>query len=189
MSSSSDRSLVILFSMPRSQRICLDRLRPIPWMYWREYSTRLLLGISTPPTRAHLILRPPNCRKQMSPKKEGDQHITRNPSPPFGSGEKEMQHRSAQQIYRRMNWEFHKFSVTKRRKKKQIENPKIKTKEITLGGAGVEKERLLERERGFLVLQIRESEGARGVASAWAIFLLSIQKTKSEEQGQLQLER
>ena len=77
-----------------------------------------------------------------------------------------MQHRSAQQIYRRMNWEFHKFSGTKRRKKKQIENPKIKTKEITLGGAGVEKERLLERERGFLVLQIRESEGARGVASA-----------------------
>ena len=77
-----------------------------------------------------------------------------------------MQHRRAQQIYGRMNWEFHKFSVTKRRKKKQIENPKIKTKKITLGGAGVEKERLLEGERGFLVLQMRESEGARGVASA-----------------------
>ena len=66
-----------------------------------------------------------------------------------------------------VNWEFHIFSGTKRRIQKQIENPKIKkTKEITLGGAGVEKERVLEREKRYIVLQIRESEGARGVASA-----------------------
>ena len=66
-----------------------------------------------------------------------------------------------------VNWEFHTFSGTKRGIKKQIENLKIKkTKEITLGGARVEKERVLEREKQSIVLQIRESEGARGVASA-----------------------
>lgn len=35
-----------------------------------------------------------------------------------------------------------------------------------MGGGEREKERELERERGLPVLQMRESEGARGVASA-----------------------
>lgn len=56
ISSSSERSLVILLSSERSQRIWRERERPMPWMYCRENSTLLLLGISTPPTRTHLML-------------------------------------------------------------------------------------------------------------------------------------
>lgn len=61
ISSSSDKSLVILFSILRSFKISSALVRPIPWIYCNEYWTLLLLGISTPPTRAHLMLNPPTC--------------------------------------------------------------------------------------------------------------------------------
>ena len=59
MTSSSERSLVILLSKLRSKRIWRERDRPMPWMYCSEYSTLLLFGISTPPIRMHSIRRPP----------------------------------------------------------------------------------------------------------------------------------
>lgn len=62
ISSSSDKSFVILLSILRSLRISRALVRPIPWMYCSEYWTLLLFGISTPPTRAHLMLNPPTCK-------------------------------------------------------------------------------------------------------------------------------
>nr|ACN26255.1 unknown [Zea mays] len=59
MTSSSERSLVILLSKLRSRRIWRERERPMPCMYCSEYSTLLWFGISTPPIRMHSIRKPP----------------------------------------------------------------------------------------------------------------------------------
>jgi len=61
ISSSSVSSFVILLSIWISQRICFALVLPTPWMYCSEYSIRLLFGISTPPTRTHLMLDPWTC--------------------------------------------------------------------------------------------------------------------------------
>ena len=54
-------SFVNLLSMLISHKICRALLLPTPWMYCSEYSIRLLFGISTSPTRAHLMLNPWTC--------------------------------------------------------------------------------------------------------------------------------
>ena len=57
VSSSSERSLVTLFSMPTERSIWRALVRPIPWTYCREYSILLAFGISTPAIRAHRMVR------------------------------------------------------------------------------------------------------------------------------------